>query len=501
MKDDLFNLIKAMAPAEKRYFKVNSKKLSGEKAGKTQADYVDLFELLNQMEELDEAKVRKVFGKRLADTRAYLYEAILRSMRAYRSKRFLYSQIKDKIIDSRYLLDVGLADQAEYCLDEARKMAEDTGDTLSLLEINREYRKLLRRTFTQGKESIILSLNEEQGLLMGQMQEEFWVLSHSEKVVVETNRVMRSENRADNERLRNEFADLLDEKNAPQTIRAQLAYSQIRVVLFYYLNEMEQAYAESKKGMECWETQPTLREEEPFSYINDLANHLTLAIQQKDYPHAKILQKQLNAYKPQSIHEEAWWFRKSMGTDLVLRTNTGNIDDLDQLAAKIKEGIQRFDIAISGQFHFYINLAILQFIAGEHQKCLESCELLVKQHQVKDRQDTRVIAGLLRVMVLYELDHDDFENALRSSDRLLEKQEISFLDDFEQRILGFLRSLNRAPERERRPIWQKMAEYLEQSNSSLLEMATLLRSWVNWHLTGEAMAEWIRRESVSFLSK
>lgn len=501
MKDDLFNLIRAMAPAEKRYFKVNSKKLSGEKAGKMQADYVDLFELLNQMNELDEAKLRKVFGKRLADTRAYLYEAILRSMRSYRSKRFLYSQIKDKIIDSRYLLDVGLPEQAEYCLSEAKAMAEATGDTLSLLEINREYRKLLRRTFTQGKEGTILALNEEQNALMRQMQEEFWVLGHSEKVVVETNRVMRSENRADNERLRNEFADLLNEKNAPQAIRAQLAYSQIRVVFLYHLGDINRAYQESKKGVALWDAHPILREEEPFSYINDLANHLTLAIQQKDYIHAKTLQKQLNAYKPQSIHEEAWWFRKSMGTDLVLRTNTGNIDDLDQLAAKIKEGIQRFDVAISGQFHFYINLAILQFIAGKHQKCLESCELLVKQHQVKDRQDTRVIAGLLRVMVLYELGHDDFENALRSSDRLLEKQEISFLEDFEQTILGFLRSLNRAPERERRPIWQKMAEYLEQSSSSLLEMATLLRSWVNWHLTGEAMVERIKRESLNFLSK
>lgn len=496
MKDDLFNLIKAMAPAEKRYFKVNSKKFSGEKAGKTQADYVDLFELLNQMEELDEAKLRKVFGKRLADTRAYLYEAILRSMRAYRSKRFLYSQIKDKIIDARYLLDIGLPEQAEYCLAEAKQMAEDTCDTLSLLEINREYRKLLRRTFIQGKENTLLALTEAQVFLAQQMQEEFWALSHSDKVIVETNRVMRSENRADNERLRNQFAELLEEKDDPQSIRARLACSQIRVVLFYYLGELAQAYAESLKGITLWESSLILREEEPFSYINDLANHLTLAIQQKDYSRAQILQKQLNAYKPQSVHEDAWWFRKSMGTDLILRTNTGNIEALDQVATKIQEGIKRFDIAISGQFHFYINLAILQFIAGAYQKCLESCELLVKQHQVKDRQDTRVIAGLLRVMAMYELDHEDFENALRSSDRLFEKQEIGFLEDFEQKILSFLRSLNRVPERERRPIWQKMSEYVEQSNSSLLEIATLLRSWIAWHLTGEAMVEWIKRESV-----
>ena len=492
MKDDLFSLIQAMSPAEKRYFKVNSKKFSGEKV---QADYVDLFELLNKMEELDEAKLRKVFDKRLADTRAYLYDAILRSMRAYRSKRFLYSQIKDKIIDARYLLDVGLPEQAESCLDEARQMAESAKDTLSLLEINREYRKLLRRTFTQGKETTLLALTEAQGFLEAQMQEEFWAISNSDKVIVETNRVMRSENRADTERLRSQFASLLDETSTPQAIRAQLACFQIRVVLFYYLGELNLAYAEGKKGLALWKTFPVLRDEEPFSYINDLANHLTLAIQQKDYTEAAALQQQLEQYKPQSVHEEAWWFRKSVGTDLLLRTNTGKIEGLDQMAEKIQVGIKRFDISISGQFHFYINLAILQFIAGTYLKCLESCEFLVRQHQVKDRQDARVIAGLLRVMAMYELQHDDFENALRSSDRLMEKEEISFLEDFEQTILGFLRTLNRAPEREKRPIWQKMEQYLANSNHSLLEIATLLRGWVALHLTGEPIVERMRREA------
>jgi hypothetical protein len=204
----------------------------------------------------------------------------------------------------------------------------------------------------------------------------------------------------------------------------------------------------------------------------------------------------LEQYKPQSVNEEAWWFRKSVGTDLLLRTNTGNIEGLDQMAEKIRVGIKRFDITISGQFHFYINLAILQFIAGTYQKCLESCELLVRQHQVKDRQDARVIAGLLRVMAMYELQHDDFENALRSSDRLMEKEEISFLEDFEQTILDFLRTLNRAPEREKRPIWQKMEQYLADSNHSLLEIATLLRGWVGLHLTGEPIVERMRRESI-----
>jgi hypothetical protein len=415
-------------------------------------------------------------------------------MRAYRSKRFLYSQIKDKIIDARYLLDVGLPEQAESCLDEAKAMAETAGDTLSLLEINREYRKLLRRTFIQSREQKLLKHTEAQGQLEVQLQEEFWAVNLSDRVVVETNRVMRSENRADNERLRQEFADLLDESHTPRSIRAQLACYQIRVVLLHYLGEMSQAYAEGKKSMNLWAQYPDLQTEEPFAFINDLANHLTLAIQQKDYPSATTLQQRLENYQPQSVHEEAWWFRKCLGSDLLLCVNTANIDKLEQIEKKIEQGIQRFDIAISGQFHFYINLAILQFMAGAYQKCLQSCEHLVKQHQVKDRQDARVLAGLLRVMAMYELEHPDFENALRASDRLLEKAEISFLEDFEEKILNYLRALNRAPERERRSIWQKMQEYLVDSNNSLLEIAILLRAWVSQHLHKESMVEWIKRE-------
>jgi hypothetical protein len=86
---------------------------------------------------------------------------------------------------------------------------------------------------------------------------------------------------------------------------------------------------------------------------------------------------------------------------------------------------------------------------------------------------------------------------LRSSDRLMEKEEISFLEDFEQTILGFLRTLNRAPEREKRPIWDKMEQYLADSNNSLLEIATLLRGWVGLHLTGEPIVERMQREQLN----
>ena len=135
-------------------------------------------------------------------------------------------------------------------------------------------------------------------------------------------------------------------------------------------------------------------------------------------------------------------------------------------------------------------------MAEQYEHCIESCELLVRRHQVKDRQDARVAAGILRVIAMYELEHDDFENALRASDRLLEKHEISFLQDFEQTFLDHLRVLNRAPENERRPIWQKMEQFLIKNNKSLLGIDTLLRCWVVQHLTGKPIVQQIQQASL-----
>ncbi|MBK9492250.1 MAG: hypothetical protein IPO07_28270 [Haliscomenobacter sp.] len=49
------------------------------------------------MEEYDEAKLRDRFGKNLPSDKSYLYDAILRSMRDYRSANSRSARIKEMI--------------------------------------------------------------------------------------------------------------------------------------------------------------------------------------------------------------------------------------------------------------------------------------------------------------------------------------------------------------------------------------------------------------------
>ena len=139
-KDDLFRLIQSMSKSEKRYFT-----LDAQKTGKTDAKYLELFKAISNMDKYEEIALKRL-SNHLSVDKAYLYEAILRSMRDYHSKKSRSAQIKEKLIDAKYLFERELYELCQERLDEATVLAKEIGDHLSLLMINREERRIAYRT-------------------------------------------------------------------------------------------------------------------------------------------------------------------------------------------------------------------------------------------------------------------------------------------------------------------------------------------------------------------
>ena len=131
-KEDLFQLVKAMSRSEKRYFTIDA-----QKAGKKSARYLQLFKALSDMDTYDEDALKKG-SKNFSADKGYLYDAILRTMRDYRSPKSKAAQIKEKILDSKYLFERGLYEQCNSRLEEARLLASELGDELLVLEVIRE---------------------------------------------------------------------------------------------------------------------------------------------------------------------------------------------------------------------------------------------------------------------------------------------------------------------------------------------------------------------------
>ena len=166
-KEDLFHLVQAMSKSEKRYFVLDAKK-----SGRTDSRYLNLFDAVNNMEEYDEEPLKKRFTANLSSDKAYLYEAILRSMRDYRSPASKAAQVKERLMDSRYLYERGLYDQSTERITEAKAMAAELEDQFTLLEINREEQVSLFDRKAKVELEHIEKLNEEREQIVKAIEEE-----------------------------------------------------------------------------------------------------------------------------------------------------------------------------------------------------------------------------------------------------------------------------------------------------------------------------------------
>ncbi|NJL75471.1 MAG: hypothetical protein HC892_11015 [Saprospiraceae bacterium] len=90
-KDDLFKLIQSMSKSEKRYFT-----LDAQKTGKTDAKYLELFKAISNMDKYEEVALKRL-SNHLSVDKAYLYEAILRSMRDYHSKNRVQRRLRKNL--------------------------------------------------------------------------------------------------------------------------------------------------------------------------------------------------------------------------------------------------------------------------------------------------------------------------------------------------------------------------------------------------------------------
>jgi hypothetical protein len=116
--EELFDLVHSLTKAEKRHFKLVTRKEKGEKF------YLLLFDLLNEQETYDEREVLKKISsgkskKNYSQARIYLFEKIIASLHSLGTYKNADSQVKDLIETAKLLRYKGLYNQAQRYLERA----------------------------------------------------------------------------------------------------------------------------------------------------------------------------------------------------------------------------------------------------------------------------------------------------------------------------------------------------------------------------------------------
>ena len=132
--DSLLILVKTLTKAEKRYFRLWSNLQSG---NKTYLALFDLFDSLDDMEEISIEFKMKQEGKSFEMACKYLYKILLDCLVKLREKQDVQTVIYNRIAKSGILFERGLSESAMDELNIAKRLASDYENDLLLHLINR----------------------------------------------------------------------------------------------------------------------------------------------------------------------------------------------------------------------------------------------------------------------------------------------------------------------------------------------------------------------------
>jgi len=442
-RDDLFHLIKAMSKSEKRYFTLDAKK-SSSKGSK----YLVLFQAVNDMEIYDEAKLKKKFGKNLRYDKSYLYEAIMRSMRDYRSANSYAARIKEMILDAQYLYERSLYQQCGKRLEEAKELAKELDDQLSILEINKLERLLLRQTKVKSYQEKMLDLIGAKDNSIKSLQLEMRYLDLLDNLVLEVDKrfSLKSENEIAefHEKYPSSYFDL--EQNNLKG-RTQLRFFQSAAFYAQLLRRNEEVLGFYSKVVQWWDLNDKIKEDEFHKYVIDVSTLLHAYSNKGDYHQILPLLKRLEEGTPKNQHDQGVVFQKTIIYRLLYYINTGSPIGVGELVQSVQEGLDKFQIKDSTKNVIIFNTSLMLFLQEKFQQCVDWNTRIMRGTKYITRRDIRNGVLLLNLVAIYELEEiERLEAFQRSVTRAFSKERRSNVNNrFEVEVLTLLKALFSAP--------------------------------------------------------
>lgn len=481
-REDLFHLIKSLSKSEKRYFT-----LDAQKSGRDDSRYLELFKAINQQEAYNEESLQLKFGKGLSDDKARLYEAILRSMRDYRSAKSYAARIKEMLLDAKFLYERGLYDQCEERLDTARTMAYQLSDNLAILEILKEQRRIWKDTKPKGFDQLIEALIQETEVRLEYVREESNMLNTYDMLLIEILKNPQKNISPQRDEILKRYNHILARQhNPPVPLQAQLRFFQSIAFIYQLAGDTEQVYDCFYKVVQCWNANPKFKEEEFYRYILDFSNLLNVAfINPSHTDDIPLLLAQLEQEKPVNYHDKSTLFQKLTISKLVYYSNfRPNAPEVPLILASIDKGLSAYDLSPSSYLVILFNAATLTFLVNKFDLCQEWLDKIAqKGKKTSVRQDIVDSARIINLIVVFEQDDiEALDNEIRSVQRYFSQKPYSIAYNFSKLVIDHLKEISAASTREAKQISKALLEDIQQLRATQpipLGLDGLLQKWID----------------------
>lgn len=489
-KTDLYQLIKSLSKAEKRYFTLDAKK-----SGRENSRYLQLFQAIVKMEAYDETPLKQEFGKKLSDDKARLYEAILRAMRDYRSVHSKSARIQEMILDAKFLYERGLYHQWEERLKGAKSLAEELEDYLALLDINREERLVKNSKLVQNAIPNLDALIQEKERVLQLLQEELSFMDTYNTLWHKVIRAPKSHSAEDKTALLKSYEQQLEENRIPEGLQAKLRYFQSKALIAQFSKDHLEANRHYNALMETWDLYPSIKDEEFHRYIVHASNQLHILAQSSElvqyFP--AVLEK-LEQEQPTSLHDQAVLFHRTASFRLFYYINFGKDANLSLVLRPIERGLKKYALPVSAELLICFNAGFLMFLGEDYAESQKWLNRVIINRDAEQRTDLSIGARLIDLVITVERDEVElWDNKLRSIQRYLLRQPASTLKKFTLTFIGLLKRYFTAPLSEERDRLIELIDFLEvvqkDTQRPPLGLDELFTAWAKSRRLGKKIRE------------
>ncbi|MCF8256146.1 MAG: hypothetical protein K9J06_01235 [Flavobacteriales bacterium] len=440
--DDLFDLVKALSPAEKRYFKVISAKVNGK-----EGNFMQLFDALDSLEEHDDEKLKKklkgaTFLRYISAEKGNLYAAIMRAMRNFYSEKSVDTRIFELMQEEVFLRGKGLNELRELTLAKAEALARKYEKYTYLLEILLAQKDLITE-FEEKRltERVREKLEEIEDVVA--LQQTFAKLTlASDEIFI----FARSGTDLKNESNRQHLETLADDirilaNRLRGSFRLTLKYHAALSHYYGSMGDREQCYYESAKALEVCESSPDMIKEDGQKYKVALANYLTRAHARQDYSRFEEKLAILKALPADDFYAEGEVFQNVYFVEHLYYINAGRFEEAEALVSIIEEGLVTYARKInrSRVLSFTYNIMVMYFLMHKFKEArIWSERILDEKSDI--RQDMQTANRILYPIICYELGKFDIlDNITRAAYRYLLAQQR--LHEFERLVIRYLQTM------------------------------------------------------------
>ncbi|HHG84081.1 MAG TPA: hypothetical protein ENJ82_04965 [Bacteroidetes bacterium] len=500
-ENELFALVHAMRGNEKRYFKL----LARQNSKNNHHNLLELFELINGMEEYDSAIIlQKCKGRTtvndLAAARYQLTQLILKSLRGFYAEKTNASYFRHRLEDIGNLFQKDLLQQCQKLIQKVRKKAELLENQYILLELAEWESKLLLQNPPRDLEAVLLERGAyKRNIIRQKLAEEELNVMFREVFVYSKIRFA-----ALNVKQRSRLAAILGHALVRNGQDLPTAWARLlRHLILGIYAAMNVLYLDCEghclAAMKILKARADLTAEQPEMYRIVIANLLNSCLFLHKMEEFLDFLAQASTMQFRRPIDQRRLQQLIYSQELMYCLNYGDQDRGKSLVLEIRHWMEgkMAELEPSTIFHFLYNSTIFHFLHGNFSNSLFHLNRILNLRRSDVRRDLQNFAHLFQAVVHFEMDHFDLvEYQVRNAFRYfkLEKGGVTY----EVRVLNYLQKLLKvADPAQALPIYKALnrdlATFLSERGTRRPPGVQELKFWVESKLAEENIGEYFRK--------